>query len=67
MAKNNNAPMFSYIETRAVLSDGRVISSSYSNPRGYSKADYDRIDAALVVAFGNHGSSTTGTVGDFQQ
>jgi hypothetical protein len=66
MAKNN-MPMFSHIETRAKLRDGRVITSSYSNPLGYTKADYDRIDAALVVAFGNEGSSTTGTVGDFQQ
>lgn len=66
MAKNN-ASMFSHIETRATLPDGRVISSSYSNPLGYTKADYDRIDAALVVAFGNQGSSTTGTIGDYQR
>lgn len=51
---------FRRIETRAVLPDGRVRTSSYSYPLGVGKDVYDHIDAGLVRAFGNENCRTTG-------
>lgn len=51
---------FRRITTRAVLPDGRVVTSWRSYPLGVGKDVYDRIDAALVRAFGNENSRTTG-------
>jgi hypothetical protein len=52
---------FRRIETRAVLPDGRVRTSSYSYPLGVGKDVYDAIDRALVRAYGNDSCRTTGT------
>lgn len=51
---------FRRIETRAVLPDGRVRTSWRSYPLGVGKDVYDRIDAALVRAYGSVNSRTTG-------
>ena len=59
--------LFSKIDTRAVLPDGRVITASRSKPSGYTKAEYDEINAALVAAFGVRGSRTEGTYLDHQR
>jgi len=52
---------FRRIETRAVLPDGRVRTSWNSYPLGVGKDVYDRIDRALVRAYGNDSCRTTGT------
>lgn len=54
-------PLFSLIETSAKLPDGRTITGYYSNPKGYTKAEYDEMYASLVKAFGSVGSVTKGT------
>jgi len=51
---------FRRIETRAVLPDGQVRTSWRSYPLGVGKDVYDRIDAALVRAYGNDNCRTTG-------
>lgn len=62
MASGPHSDMiFKRIETRAVLSDGRVRQSWRSYPLGVGKDVYDRIDADLRRAFGNDGSRTVGT------
>ena len=48
------------IETRAVLPDGRVVTSYRSKPSGYTIAEYRKIDAALVRAFGSKDSYVSG-------
>jgi hypothetical protein len=53
--------VFSRIETRAVLPDGRVITAWHSFPRGVGKDVYDAIDRALVRAYGRRDSRTVGT------
>jgi hypothetical protein len=55
---------FRRIETRATLPDGRVRTSWNSYPLGVGKDVYDRIDAALVRAYGNENCRTTGTFMD---
>jgi len=52
---------FRRIETRAVLPDGRVRTGWYSYPLGVGKDVFDRIDRALVRAYGNDSCRTTGT------
>lgn len=62
MARDPHAHMtFQRIETRAVLPDGRVITSWHSYPRGVGKDVYDRIVAAHTRAFGVQGSRIVGT------
>ena len=59
---NPHAKMrFKRIETRAVLPDGRTISSSRSYPNGVGYDAYRRIDQANVRAFGSRTSKTIGT------
>lgn len=53
--------VFSRIETRGVLPDGRVITSWNTFPRGVGYDVYRQMERALVRAFGNEGSRTVGT------
>lgn len=53
--------LFSLIETRAVLPDGRVRTDRHSYPHGATYAEYRRIDEALVRSYGSEGSRTVGT------
>lgn len=59
--------LFTRIETRAKLPNGKVITSTRSYPTGATKEEYDRIDADLVKAYGNEGSWTKGTFKDESQ
>lgn len=56
--------LFSRIETRATLPDGRVRTSWNSYPQGVGKDVYDAIDRALVRAYGNDNCRTVGTFFD---
>ena len=51
---------FGRIETTARMPDGSMRTSWRSYPLGVGKDEYDRIDAALVRAFGRDGTRTTG-------
>lgn len=44
---------FQHIETRAVMPNGKTIQRTISAPLGIDKDEYDRIDQAMVRAFGN--------------
>ena len=63
----NDKRRFKRIETEAVIRDGRKVQVWHSFPLGVGKDVYDAIDAALVKAFGNHGSRTIGTFMDGTQ
>lgn len=51
----------SRIETRAVMPNGKVVTSRRDYPLGVPYAQYRRIDEQLVTAFGSQGSRTVGT------
>lgn len=53
--------LFSKIETRAVLKDGRTVASTCSYPLGASYEVYRQKDEDLVKSFGSYQSKTIGT------
>ena len=53
--------LFSRIETRATLPDGRTVTSTRSYPEGVGYDVYRQIDEDLVKAYGSDGSKTIGT------
>lgn len=53
---------FSTIETRAVMANGKIVTSHRSYPLGATYEEYRKIDSDLVKSFGNNGSKTTGTI-----
>jgi len=53
--------LFGHISTRAVLPDGRIVTSTISYPQGIGYDVYRQIDEDLVKAFGSDGSKTIGT------
>ena len=44
---------FSKIQTQSIMSNGKIITQFISDPKGLTKADFDKIDRDMVTAFGD--------------